>query len=71
MLVNEHDLLFWSPKTYAKAKPNPISLSNIFRYTDDNNENNDDDRQTDTSVKPVFFSNSRDLESGSVSEFQK
>ena len=53
-LVNEFVLSFGALKKCAKAESNLMILSEVIAITDDDNDN-DDNRQADTAVKPVFF----------------
>ena len=50
-LINELVLSFWALKKSAKAQSNLMILSKVIAVTDDNDNDN---RQTETVVKPVF-----------------
>ena len=50
-LVNQLVLSFWALKKCAKAQSNLMILAKIIAVTDNDN---DDNRQTDTVVKTVF-----------------
>ena len=50
-LVNELVLSFWALKKPYKAQSNLIILSKVIAVTDDNDNDN---RQTDTVIKTVF-----------------